>query len=287
MTVRDGFGLFILTHGRAKYLQHHTMRALRYHGYTGPWWILLDDEDPTRDEYAERYGADRIILFHKDDAHTDMADNGGLKGAIVYARNAVDAIAADLGLTWTLQLDDDYNFFAHRFIDAGELRGCMTRRLDDVIEIYLDFLEATGAATVAFAQGGDYIGGAHSTFQRERIRRKAMNSMFCRVGSPPHWVGRFNEDVNTYVAAGATGELFLTAAEFSLHQEATQQAEGGMGDSYKKIGTYVKSFYSVIFAPSCVKVSTLGDLYDRIHHAVGWTYAVPKILSEEHRKADT
>ena len=31
-------------------------------------------------------------------------------------------------------------------------------------------------------------------------------------------------------------------------------------------GTYVKSFYSVMYAPSCVKISTLGTSNKRIHY---------------------
>ena len=283
MTVRDGFAIFVLTHGRPKFLAQHTARALHADGYTGPWWILLDDADETRAEYEERWPG-RVLIFHKDDAHADMGDNGGPTGTIIYARNAVDRIAAELGLTWTLQLDDDYNWFGHRFVDGAALRGCITRRFDEVIEIYLDFLEDTGALTVAFAQGGDYMGGAMAGFQTTRVRRKAMNSFFCRVGRPVGWVGRFNEDVNAYVAKGATGELFLTAADFALDQVSSQQASGGMTDGYKQIGTYAKSFYSVMFAPSAVKITTLGRLYDRIHHTVLWNSAVPKILPEAHRK---
>lgn len=285
MTVRDGFAVFILSHDRPEFLARHTVKTLDAYGYTGPWFIVLDDDDETRDEYATRFGADRIKLFHKDDRDVDMGDNGGPTGVPIYARNAVDGIAAELGLTWLLMLDDDYTQFRHRYAGAsGTLHGCSTRRLDEVIEFYLDFLEDTGALTVAFAQGGDMIGGTTAGLWKAWIRRKAMNSFFCRVGRPVEWLGRINEDTTAYVVGGARGEMFLTCSDFGLEQVPTQQAPGGLTDAYKQLGTYAKSFYTVMFAPSAVKVAVMGPVYDRMHHAVLWDAAVPKIIPQDHRK---
>lgn len=53
---------------------------------------------------------------------------------------------------------------------------------------------------------------------------------------------------------------------------------------------YVKSFYSVMCAPSCVKISMLhGGTKDtaqhwRIHHRVQWENCAPKIISAQWRK---
>jgi hypothetical protein len=227
------------------------------------------------------------VTFTKDDSKTDMGDNGGPRGVIVYARNASQEIAARMGLTWMLALDDDYNWFGHRFIDGPVLRCCITRRFDEVVEMYLDFLEDTGSAAVAFAQGGDLLGGAQGDFRKGLLKRKAMNSIFTRVDRPVKYVGRLNEDVSAYVAHGATGSLFLTAYDFSLDQESTQQSQGGMSETYKATGTYVKSFHTVMRAPSAVKISVLGEKYDRVHHSVNWNHAVPKIISGSYRKEAT
>lgn len=59
-----------------------------------------------------------------------------------------------------------------------------------------------------------------------------------------------------------------------------------MTDLYLDSGTYVKSFYSVIFSPSCVKISMMGDKHKRVHHKVNWNSCCPKILNEKWRKFD-
>lgn len=281
--MRDDFAIFILSHGRPE-LVNVTIHSLTKARYSGRWYIVLDTEDETAPQYVERWGADRILTFDKDEvAKTfDLADNGGSRGVIIYARNAVDKLAADLGLRYYQQLDDDYNYFAHRLNEDGRLHYVFTRHYDDVIDTFIDFLEDSGALTVAFAQGGDFIGGIWGSY-RKPILRKAMNTFIARVGRPIRFVGRINEDVNTYVWRGGQGELFLTSTDFAIDQAVTQEQTGGMSAAYLD-GTYRKSFYTVMFAPSCVKVSTIGRISHRMHHQIRWNNAVPKIVSGQWHK---
>lgn len=69
-----------------------------------------------------------------------------------------------------------------------------------------------------------------------------------------------------------------------LNQIMTQTNPGGLTDIYLSSGTYVKSFYTVMMAPSCVTVSPLKSAHPRFHHQITWDYAVPKILSQRYQK---
>lgn len=114
-----------------------------------------------------------------------------------------------------------------------------------------------------------------------------MNFFICSVDRPFLFEGRLNEDVNTYVRLGHTGRLFLTINQVQLNQNQTQAVAGGMTEAYLDAGTYVKSFYTVMYAPSCVQVGVMGDPRSgnyRMHHAINWGRAVPCILREKHRK---
>jgi hypothetical protein len=66
-------------------------------------------------------------------------------------------------------------------------------------------------------------------------------------------------------------------------QKQTQKQQHGLTDLYLKVGTYTKSFYSVIVAPSCVKIALMGDTHERIHHQITWNNAVPKIINQRYR----
>jgi hypothetical protein len=146
-----------------------------------------------------------------------------------------------------------------------------------VFDALVRLIETTPIKTIALSQGGDHQerGGLV-----QRFRRKAMNSFVCAVAKPIRFLGRLNDDVNTYVSLGRTGELFFTDQELQLDQRPTQLNSGGMSEVYQESGTYVKSFYTVMAAPSCTTVGVMGTKYQRLHHRINWRKAVPLIVRE-------
>lgn len=285
------FCALILTHGRPD--QQVTVASLARHGYTGPWFLVVDDQDPTLPEYLDRYG-DRVVVFSKDQvgAEFDEGDNFNARpharGVIVYARNAAHKIAASLGFRWFIQLDDDYHRFRYLFTDELESREARMFNLDRVWAALLDFYRGTPPAvvTVAMGQGGDYLGGRVSTtVGRVWLGRKAMNTFLCDVQRPFQFPGRINEDVNAYTQLQRAGAVFLTVYQVGIDQKVTQTQAGGMTGVYLDTGTYVKSFYTVMRCPSAVTVSTMPGRTDpRIHHSVNWRHVAPRFVSEAHRK---
>jgi hypothetical protein len=279
--------VFILSHGRPDNVI--TYNTLRHQGYTGKIFIIVDDEDKTLNEYKKKY-KDEVVVFSKSDyeGKFDLMDNFKNNKVIVYARNACYDIARKLGLDYFFEYEDDYTQFQYRFIENDSLRGKQVKNLDEVLDTIINCLDETGATTIAFAQGGDFIGGAGS-FKNNTFKRKAMNSFVFKVSKNPAddtiFIGRMNDDVNTYLTQGKIGKLFFQVSKISLVQLATQSNTGGNTEAYKSFGTYVKSFYSVIAAPNCCKIDLMGRTDKRIHHRINWKNAVPKILDERLRKS--
>ena len=282
--VRNDFAILILSHGRANNVR--TVPTLKDVGYTGKWYIVLDDEDDQYDEYVKNFGKEHIIVFNKVEVGKtfDIMDNFPGRGVPTFARNVFHKIAKDLGLTYFLELEDDYMCFRQRYDDNGMMRTRYVTNFDLLIEPYLEFLDLSGALCVAFAQTGDFLGGLGSTVWSQQITRKAMNSFFCRVDRPFQFYGRFNDDVNSYVENGKRGYLYFTTRDMCLDQPQTQANAGGITEAYLQYGTYVKSFYSVMLCPNCVKISEMGQSHKRIHHLIDWEVAVPKIISSKFKK---
>lgn len=280
----NGFVAFILTHGRPDRVL--TYEKLRKHGYTGKIYIVCDDEDKTLPEYRKRFGD--VLVFSKSEiAKTfDEGDNFGDRRAIIYARNACFELAQQIGATHFIELDDDYTYFKFRFDDQLRWHGADVQDLDAVFDMLLDYFNSAPMLTLAIGQGGDYIGDEKATRFNDGIQpmRKAMNSFICSVDRPFQFVGRINEDVNTYVLLGSRGGVFLSILQIGLDQLETQSNSGGMTELYLDAGTYVKSFYTVMYCPSCVVVSAMGTAHRRLHHHIKWRYAVPKILRESVKK---
>lgn len=281
----EKFAVFILTHGRPDNVK--TYLTLIKQGYTGLIYLIVDNEDKTLREYQKRYGS-KVIVFDKVAiaATFDECDNFNIgRKSVVYARNACFKIAEELGVKYFLQLDDDYNQFEYRFGPDLTFGWYRAYNLDRLFQFVLDFYKSIPALTIALAQGGDMIGGGAGTYvQVLMLKRKAMNSFFCSTDRPFKFVGRINEDVNTYISLGHRGELIFTIFNADIVQTQTQRQTGGMSDLYADTGTYIKSFYTLMNAPSCVTIGMMGEKHLRIHHRINWATAVPVIISEKHRK---
>lgn len=284
MMKNKSFAAFILTHGRPNKVV--TYNALNKGGYTGKVYLLVDDGDKTLPEYKEKFG-DQVIVFNKKEiaAKFDTADNFTDMRAIVYARNVSFEIAKSLGLKYFIQLDDDYTDFRYKFNNKLEYCDKVIKNLDNVFDYLLNYYKSIDALSIAIAQGGDFIGGANGTWAKEiKPKRKCMNTFICSTERPFYFIGRINEDVNTYTNLGRKGNLFLTIPNVAINQISTQQNAGGMTELYLDSGTYVKSFYSIMYSPSCVKIGLMGSEHKRLHHKVSWNNAVPVIVPEHFKK---
>lgn len=277
--------VFILSHGRADNVI--TLKTMQKYGFDGDWFIVCDDEDEQLPKYIENFGSEKVCIFSKDEIQKtfDTMDLSSDRRTIVYARNACFEIAKKLGYRYFIELDDDYTSFEIRYIDGERLKRKGIEDLNEFFSKMFEFLRQVHALTVAMAQGGDMIGGLNNGFYHKGIARKAMNSFFCDTEKPFNFVGRINEDVNTYTLLGQQGKLLLTYTKAMIVQKRTQSNKGGMAEMYLDSGTYVKSFFSVMCCPSCVKIEMMGDKHKRIHHHVDWECCAPKILNEKYRKS--
>ena len=275
------FAVFILSHGRPDRVI--TLRTLKRQGYTGECYIVIDNEDETAEEYFKLYG-DKVIQFDKSTVKSDTMDNFSGRNIVLYARNKCFDIAKSLNLEHFLVLDDDYQSFYYRWQKGDTLKSSLLRQLDRVFDCMLDFLETSKAKTVAFTQVGEFTIGVNSGIWKDQLARKALNTFFFKTDNKVEFVGRLNEDVNTYVSCGNKGDLFFTVANIMMLQK--QSNSGGLTEEYLDKGTYVKFFYSVMLCPSFVKVAILSDggVRYRIHHRKTKRYGYPKIINERYKK---
>ena len=287
---KRNFAAFILSHGRAESLS--TYDALRKCGYTGKIYIIVDDQDDQIELYKQKYKK-QVIVFNKAKAwkKVDCGDATANMITALPARNVCFKIAKKLGVTHFVELDDDCLRFSYRYEINGILLTQKIKSLDDLFNALCDFLDSTSAKVICFAQGGDFVGGINSNVWKHKLARKAMNTFVCKTNRPFEFLGRINEDVTTYTRLAQQGELFFTAAAITMDVAQTQALSGGVSEVYNIQGTYAKSFYSVMYSPSCVKIAAMGGggygrMHRRIHHFVEWKYCTPCIISEKYRKVD-
>jgi len=279
------FVAFIITNGRPNDVV--TFTSLKKAGYTGKIYFILDNEDKTIQKYQDKFGIENIFIFDKLKYanEVDEGDNFDERRTTTHARNASFDIAKKLNIKYFIQLDDDYTAFHFRYIEGDKLLYKPVVELDFIFDVYLEYYKSTNFKSIAFAQGGDFIGGAGNKNVINRpLMRKCMNSFICSTERPFQFIGSHNEDVNAYVVLGSRGQLFGTVPMINLVQKATQVNKGAISDKYKIFGTYYKSFMTLMMHPSGVKVSILNSNNPRIHHLVRWINTVPVIINEKYKK---
>lgn len=283
----DDFAVFIMVWGNPD--RDFTYRTLRKSGYTGRIYLVADNLDKALDGYKKKYG-DELLVFDKLEAQErfDGGDNSGDLRSTLYSANTIKDLAIKLGIKYFCIYCDDYNKFAYRMGANREyVTGKYVGNLDYIYSCLIDYYKSIPALSIAMAQTGDYIGGRENNFHKSvNLRRKVMNSFLCSVDRPFDFVGRMNEDVVTYVNLGGRGNLFMTYPFIVIQQKDTQSSSGGLTDLYRDYGTYVKSFFAVMYNPSCVNIGRMGENHKRIHHLINWDSAVPCIIREDYRKAN-
>lgn len=273
--MENNFAVFILTHGRPDNIK--TLNTLKKCGYTGKIYFIVDNEDKTIDEYIKNYGVEYVKVFDKKlmANEVDEGNNFDERRTITHARNACFKIAKEIGITYFVQLDDDYYYFGYRY----ETGAKMIKNLDRVFQIMLKYYKSINIKSIAFGQGGDHIGG----FSGIKLKRKCMNSFFCSTEREFQFIGAMNEDVNTYTTLGNRGDIFFTFTNIQLDQKDTQSQQNGITDMYLRYGTYCKAFTTTMMHPSGVKVSMMNSNHPRIHHSIKWINTTPMIINERHK----
>lgn len=279
--MRNDFAVFIITHKRPH--NQMTVETLRKGGYTGRIWFVVDDEDNTVSEYEKIYGVENVKVFHKEN-NFDLADNlTDHKGVPVYARNECFRIARDCGVSYFVQLDDDYPKIDYRYERGGKLLSKPVKSFDGVFEAMVRFLENEKISCVAFAVAGDYIGGLSGRF-KDGLYRNTRNSFFCKIGSPTEFLGRINEDVTTPAMNNMLGRLFYTFMGVQVTLYDHKKNEGGSSEQYKEVDLYWNYFYPVLFIPSAIKLRY--SKKSGFIKSISWSNLTPMVISEKWRKDD-
>jgi hypothetical protein len=275
-------GVLILSHARARKVA--TIKALRHAGYTGSYWVIVDDRDPQLELYQYAYGK-RLITFSKDEYAQqvdEMFNPGRPQATPLYARQAAWDIAEQLGLDVFLLLDDDYQYFWYVVHDERGLEpsyGVPIHRFDDIFRVFTETLASMppNVVCLAFCQSGDNVG--KSLALEPKYLRKAMNAFFLMPSRRFDWRGIFNDDVCTVLDHTMRGKLFFTTPLVMLKQRPTQHTEGGISRLYRDYGTYTKSLYPVMLAPSAVRVEYVRSV-SRVHHTINWNGVAPCIVRD-------
>lgn len=282
--MRDDFAVFICTHGRPD--RQFTLNLLRDSGYTGKIYIVVDDTDTSIQQYVDKFGVDDIIVFNKSH-YIEESDTGvsvpPLK-CVLYAKNAVEDIAHNMGLASFVIADDDITNFRYRPIESGKL-GSLTVRtgMDDVVASFVEYILESKLTAVSFCIAHYLFGGIKVYTDKGRLQKLRIpyNFVFRNASYKVDWVSAFGEDVVTALLQGSRGSVMLNIPFVQLSIVPLGTAAGGMQDTYTDLTDFTRAMFDFVFLPTAISLSAYKDKFVA---SIQTAHAFPMLVSQRYKK---
>lgn len=277
--MRDDFAIFILTHGRAR--DQKTLDMLKGCGYSGKYYLIIDDLDDQGDDYKELYG-DHVVVFDKMKIYeeTDTASCEEYLKCILYARNFSEKFARELGLKYFMMLDDDIRALVFRYPEDGSQKTQhIESDIDELLEAFIEFAESGSIACVSFGTQVTYVKGI-KVF--DSLPRRCFQTFLRKVDIPIEWRSVMNEDYVTSFHDGKTGTLFLEVPKVQIYSVDVGENTNGMQETYERMNEYVRSFFAPMIVPSAFIVNI--KPHKTVIQSRGVQFAAPCIISSRWKK---
>jgi len=254
--MRNDFAVFICTHGRSD--KQLTLDTLLKAGYTGEWYLVLDDTDKTIQQYIDNYGVEHIIVFDKNhyiNNCTDTGDNKGHYKCILYAKNAVEDIAKSLKLKAFMMVDDDIVGLRFRTYKDGKFGTVRLKNVDKVMDAYIEYMLSCNMTTIGFGAPISVVRFGYEDEKTMCYCRTPYQIYLRNASKPVDWVGWYGEDNITMLLDESRGGYWTSVPYMQYDTvEVSTNASGGMAQEYANNTSFELAFNIKRALPSCMTI---------------------------------
>lgn len=276
------YAVFIITHGRPD--NQKTLETLMRLKFTGSWYLVLDNLDETIDAYINNYGKEHIIIFDKPKYlySTDCGLHKPFPKFAVFARNAVEDIAVELGLDYFMVFDDDITNFRARFIEDGSLKSIpLYNCIDDAFMACINFMQSTNIHCTGFGFCNVYRSGIRGLFNETPRIRLCAGAFIRDTKVKVNWRLNMVEDLITSLDHNRVGDVWLQLLPVQIDVLISEGVvEGGNSDAYNKFDNFTMNFLPTIVYPDCNFVKYRKNKWIT---ALDACKSMPKIISHKYR----
>lgn len=276
------YAVFILSHGRPHY--QLTLDTLIRCGYSGDWYIVVDNLDKTVQEYKDLYG-EHILVFDKLE-YVRRTECGLAEPKInfaVFARNAIEDLAVQLGYQYFIMMDDDLTKFRYRYDDDGHFRSLtITDNLDEVFNSYVEYLHTANVACLCFGVHNNYMRGTDMLYIESPRLRLCFTVYFRNTSFKVDWLLNMCEDRITSIAHGRDGQVWLQLLQVQVDTVPIGgEVEGGNSEVYRSVDKFQQTFFPVVIFPDCNYCTMWKGKWITSLHLEN---VCPKIIGGEYKK---
>ena len=276
----ENYAVFILSYKRPT--DQKTLKYILDAGYSGVWYIVVDDSDPTIEQYKNLYGSDHILIFNKLEMSkiTDTPVYPLELNFAVYARNAIEQFAVKLNYSAFIMLDDDIKGFSLRYVEDNKLKNRgLVHNIDEVFNYIIDYILESDIACASSSYNNIYWTGVEGLKENllKDMLRTPIEAYFRNTKFKVNWLNLMGEDLVTGIKYGRDGQVWimLPILQVVMPPCLKMTTEGGHTDTYRKYSPLGLNIFFKIWTPNCFNVSLHGDNW---YHSIKKDFAVPKIV---------
>lgn len=278
----NDFAVFICTHGRPDVqITHDTLLGA---GYTGKIIFVVDDEDNTVEALKANYPVIQVMQFNKQ-AMIDISPTVSfppIRKTILYAKNACEAFAKELGLTSFVIADDDLTSFRYRYVDGDSIKSLrITRNFDAVLEAYNEFMLSNNMISLGFGIAQYYFNGVTCMTDNLWKWRIPYTFVFRNASKSLLWQSDYGEDIITSISYATAGEYAMCCPMVQQDTKPLATTAGGMAELHTVVSSFKLSEYGYLYHPTAEK-----PVYYKDHWmaSIKRDKAFPKLVSSIYRK---
>jgi len=288
-------GNYILSYKRPECITAKTFESFGFKDFI----IVIGNDDNFRQQYEERWGKDRVVVFPKDEyvKMVKYVGNTPIKATgAVPVRNFMRDLSVSRGETHHAQWDDDYvslEFLGISLSKENIDRGVnFIELLNFVQNLMKRFVETTGVPYISGSLPNSPIGGdrcaSYGPFYSSVVK-KGFNTFLFSNAHFQNWFYKTADDVCQSLMSWNLGIPIWGMKWFirpGLESEAADiKGKTGNSEIYKTDKSWFKAFTPTMFKPLMNKATLRylreGDQY-MFAHRVEVSDACPKILEAKY-----
>lgn len=279
------YTVFIISHGSPSVCK--TLDVLKSMNFNSEYFIVIDDEDSSIEEYKSNYN--NLLIFEKrkyiEETETIMHPKNSCSA--VYVKNFIEDYCQLNHIKAFIIIDDDMKKLRYRYLENDKLKSCDIININSIFSEYVKYMIESDIDGLCF--------GMHTMYMNKVLepnRRRFMSNIYFRNGKRKlNWVSQIYDDLNTCVYYSNYGHVYLMLPQIQMEFEPqyfqiqnmnkNNFKNGGLTDLYNGYDSFKRAFLTTIIQPSSAKPFLHKNVFLM---SLSNDNTFPKIISHNYKK---
>ncbi len=288
--MRDDFAVFITSYKKSNNII--TITSLLNAGYTGDWYVIVEDNDPELEEYKKKIPKEKLLLYNKKEQskYYDSCDNFHILNTNLNSLSVVFYFAKKLGYKYFYIAEDDFEGYYYKKRIKNKVLFKPLKNIDDIFEMSIDFMNCNDKINcLSFTSVQNTTIGNTDFFSNKFFNYLNYNGWLCDVNKYINFKGTICNDTITFMNNYRQGNITYTLNYIkNVHKwyyDKKDKELDGSGNDEININYFtdilIYYLYNLMGDPSSYKIFTKNG---KINQMFIYKYMIPKIIDGRWKK---